>query len=167
MKAELRKNPSEVGDPQHGSSAFPPTPPGIWWKCTISDAFAENDLVSWKKESWSKIMSGKLWHYTLTWSSAHIESLNSCVIILQHLPQEPACHWFYPRILVFLKQKKPCCGRSWNHQMEKRVEVAKAARTLWSFGPIFFIVYTRKPKIEEQRISQSGRIGQMWGAFPS
>lgn len=60
MEAELRKNPSEVGDPQHGSSAFRPRPSSIWWMHIISNDFEDNDLVSWKKESWSKIMSGKL-----------------------------------------------------------------------------------------------------------
>lgn len=105
-------------------------PSSIWWMCTISNAFEDNDLVSWKKENWSKIMSGKLWHSTLKWSYTHVESLNSCTIILQTLLQEPARHWIHSQIPDFLKQKEPWCGRSCNQPDGREVWIAKIGSTL-------------------------------------
>lgn len=106
-------------------------PSGISCMCTISNAFEDNDLVSWKKENLSKIMSGKLWHSTPKWSYTHVESLNSCAIILQNLSQEPTCHWIHPQIPDFLKQKEPWCRGSCNRPDGRGVEIAKIGSTLW------------------------------------
>lgn len=136
--------------------------------CTISNAFEDNGLVSWKKENGSKITSGKLWHSTLNWSYTHVESLNSCRIILQNLPQEPTCHWIRPQIPAFLKQKEPWCGRSCNQPDGREVEIDKIGGTLCdvSANPPHFVHGKKKrQKTESQRKgenflkSPSGRAG--------
>lgn len=139
--AQSRWNLSEVDDPQPGSSASQLGTPTICWMCTISNAFEDNGLISWKKENGSKITSGKLWHSTLKWSYTHVESLNSCMIILQNLPQEPTCHWIRPQIPAFLKQKEPWCGRSCNQPDGREVEIDKIGGTLCDIlaNPLHFV----------------------------
>lgn len=134
--------------------------------CTISNAFEDNDLVSWKKENWSKIMSGKLWHSTLKWSCTHVESLTSCAIILQNLPQGPTCCWLHPQIPDLLKQKEPWCGRSCNQPDGREVEIAKIPSTLLAVlaqhppAPPPFCTWRKLRSKEENFLrSPSGRRG--------
>lgn len=141
-----------MDDPQHGASASQLGPSGISWICTISTAFEDNDLVSWKKKNWSKIMSGKLWHSTPKWSYTHVESLNSCAIIWQNLSQEPTCHWIHPRIPDFLKQKESWCRGGCNRPDGRGMEIANIGRTLWDvLAQSSSFCTFKKPRSKKQR----------------
>lgn len=160
MEAELRKNPSEVGDPQHGSSAFRPRPSSIWWMCIISNAFEDNDLVWWEKQSWPKIKSGKLWHSTLKWPCAHTDSLNSQAITLQHLPQDEACHWICPQIPVFPQTKETLMWEDLESPDGRKSSGCQGySKPLKVSAQQFSFCVWKKPKIQEQRVSWS-RTGQ-------
>lgn len=106
-----------------------------------------------KQENWSKIMSGKLWHSTLKWSCTRVESLTSCTIVLQNLPQGPTCCWLHPQIPDFPKQGKELQSARW----KRGVDCQDWKHPFSCFGPTPHlppILYTEKPETQRREFAK-------------